>query len=121
MKEFMKAKKLKKVVVRCAGFWSDEFEIDPEVNDDICLEAATRAIDKRKREPGLKVTVVLECWEKKNEKIPEKHYCYNTYFVLINSGMHEKAEMLRQNFLKQYGTDLQKDSIKGEGNNGNKS
>ena len=117
MKKFMKSKKLKNIVVKCSNFWADEIEIDSEIFDDVYLEAATRALEKRKNEPGLKVTVLIECWEKKNEKNPNKHFCYNTYFILINSGMHEKAEILRTNFLKIYGTDLQNESIKGDNGN----
>src|SRR3972149_982946 len=100
MKKCMKPSTIKKIVVKCANFWMDEYPIDPEIFDDVYVEAATRAIEKRKDLPGLKVAVVIECWEKKDFKRPEKHYCYNTYRVLINAGMYNKAEILRQNFLK---------------------
>jgi hypothetical protein len=95
----------------------DEVEIDSEVFEDVYVEAATRAIEKRKDLPGFKVTVILECWEKRDFKKPEKHFCYNTYRVLINAGMHKKAEMLRINFMKLHGIDLQKESLKGENGN----
>lgn len=121
MKKYMKPPTLKKVVVKCASLWMDEFEIDPEIFDDIYVEAATRAIEKRKDEPGFRVTVILEVWEKKDFKRPDKHFCYNTYRILINAGMHERAEMLRINFMKNSvsdecpnGIDLQKESLKGE-------
>ena len=114
----MKSSVLKKIVVKCASLWVDEFEIDPEIFDDVYVEAATRAIEKRKDESGFRVTVILETWEKKDFKRPEKHFCYNTYRILINAGMHEKAEMMRTNFLKMHGIDLQKESLKGEDNNG---
>ena len=98
----------------------DEFEIDSEIFDDIYVEAATRAIEKRKDLPGFKVTVIIETWEKKDFKKPDKHYCYNTYRILINAGMHDKAEMLRLNFMRMHGIDLQKESLKGENDkNGN--
>lgn len=115
----MKSPKLKKIVVECNNFWRDEIEIDPEIFDDVYLEAATRAIEKRKDSPNFKVTVVLETWEKKNEKKPEKHFGYNTYFVLVNAGLHQKAEMLRLNFIKMHGIDLQKESLKGTNDDGN--
>lgn len=114
MKKYMKSSALKKIIVKCASLWIDEFEIDPEIFDDVYVEAATRAIEKRKEEPGFKVTVILETWEKKDFKRPEKHFCYNTYRILINAGMHKKAEMLRMNFLQMHGIDLQKESLKGE-------
>ena len=113
----MKASTLKKVVVKCSDFWMDEFEIDSEIFDDVYVEAATRAIEKRKDLPGFKVTVIIECWEKKDFKKPEKHFCYNTYRILINAGLHGKAEMLRINFMKMHGIDLQKESLKGENGN----
>lgn len=112
----MKSSTLKKVVVKCADFWEDEFSIDPEIFDDVYVEAATRAIEKRKDLPGFKVTVILETWEKKDAKKPEKHFCYNTYRILINAGLYEKAEMLRLNFLSMHGIDLQKESLNGENN-----
>lgn len=110
----MKSSTLKKIVVKCASLWMDEYEIDPDIFDDVYVEAATRAIEKRKDEPGFRVTVILETWEKKDFKRPDKHFCYNTYRILINAGMHEKAEVLRTNFLQMHGIDLQKESLKGE-------
>jgi hypothetical protein len=108
----MKAPALKIVAVKCSTFWNDEFEIDPNIFDDIYLEAATRAIEKRKDLPGFKVAVMIECWEKKHVDNSNKHICYNTYFILINSGLHNKAEMLRLNFFKEHKIDLQKESLK---------
>lgn len=95
----------------------DELEIDSEIFEDVYVEAATRAIENRKDLPGFKVTVILETWEKKDFKRPEKHFCYNTYLILINAGMHDKAEMLRLNFMRMHGIDLQKESLKGENGN----
>ena len=114
MKKDMKSSTLKKVVVKCANLWMDEFEVDSELFDDIYVEAATRAIEKRKDLSEFKVTVVIEAWEKKDFKRPNRHFCYNTYRVLINAAMHEKAEILRMNFMKLNGIDLQKESLKGE-------
>jgi len=117
----MKSSALKKIVVKCASLWMDEYEIDPEIFDDVYVEAATRAIEKRKDEVGFRVTVILECWEKKDFKRPDKHFCYNTYRILINAGMHGKAEMLRINFLQMHGIDLQKESLKGDNEDGDTS
>jgi len=114
MKNNMKLQALKKIVVKCADFWTDEFEIDSETFDDVYVEAATRAVERRKDLPGFKVTVTIECWEKKDLKIPEKHFCYNTYRVLVNAGLHKKAEIFRENFKKVSNIDLQKESLKGE-------
>ena len=113
MKNYMKSSKIKKIVVKAGDFWMDELEIDSELFDDVYVEAATRAIEKRENVP-FKVGVIIETWEKKDFKKPEKHYCYNTYRVLINAGLHKKGENFRQNFIKLHGVDLQKESLKGE-------
>ncbi len=112
----MKSSKIKKIVVKCSNFWMDEFEIDSEIFDDVYVEAATRAVEKRQAIPGFKVGVIIECWEKKDFTKPLKHICYNTYRVLINAGLHGKAEMMRTNFIKLYGTDLRNESLKGDNN-----
>lgn len=105
--------KLKKIIVRCLD-WEEEFSIDPDLFDDMYVEAATRALEKRKDGEKFLVTVVMECYLKKDEKNAEKHFVYNTYFVLINAGLHFKAEMMRLNFLKSHGIDLRKESLKGD-------
>lgn len=114
MKKYMKSSTLKKIVVKCGDYWMDEHEIDSNLFDDVYVEAATRAIEQRKNQPGLKVTVIIETWEKKDFKRPDKHYCYNTYRIFVNAGIHDKAENLRQNFIKLHGIDLSKESLKGE-------
>lgn len=114
MKRSMKSK-LKKVTVRCLD-WKEEFSIDPEIFSDIYMEAATRALEKRKDGKKFLVTVVMECYLKKDEKNADKHFVYNTYFVLINAGLYFKAEMMRLNFLKSHGVDLRKESLKGDDN-----
>ena len=116
MKKNMKLPSLKKIVVKCADFWKDEFEIDSVLFEDVYVEAATRSIEKRKDLPGFKVTIIIETWEKKDLKRPEKHFCYNTYLILINAGLHDKAEMLRLNFMRMHGIDLQKEHLKGDNN-----
>jgi hypothetical protein len=107
--------KLKRVIVKCLD-WVEEFDIDPNVFDDVYMEAATRALEKRKDGEKFLVTVVMETFLKTDTKKSQKHYVYNTYFVLINAGLHFKAEMMRLNFLKSHGVDLRKESLKGDDN-----
>jgi hypothetical protein len=113
----MKSPTLKKIVVKCLN-WQEIAEIDASIFDDVYMEAATRIIEKKKNEEDLQVAVVMECWEKKDVKKPDKHFMYNTYFILINAGLHEKAEILRFNFMSSHNIDLQKESLKGEENDG---
>lgn len=114
MKKCIKPSTIKKIVVKCANFWMDEYSIDSEIFDDVYMEAATRSVEKRKNLSGFQVAVIIVCWEKKDFKRPEKHYGYNTYKVFINAGMYNKAEILRQNFMKMQGIDLQKESLRGD-------
>jgi hypothetical protein len=114
MKNSMRSK-LKRVIVRCLD-WVEEFDIDPVIFDDVYMEAATQALEKRKDGEKFLVTVVMETYLKADEKKSQKHYVYNTYFVLINAGLHFKAEMMRLNFLKSHGIDLRKESLKGDDN-----
>jgi len=113
MNKPMKSRKNKKVHVKCSEFWEDVIEVDSSIFDDIYMEAATRALEKRKTMPGLKVTVTIDCWEPKTNE----HFGYNTYFVLINCSMHEKAEMFRKNFMKMYNVDISKESLRGDSSN----
>ena len=117
MKKSIKSSTIKNIVVKCLN-WQEELPIDSEVFDDVYMEAATRSIEKKKDEPQFKVAVVMECWEKKDVKVPDKHFVYNTYFVLVNAGLHEKAEMLRINFMKLHSIDLQKENLRGDNNDG---
>ena len=117
MKKSIKSTKVKNIVVKCLD-WLEEVPIDSEVFDDVYMEAATRSIEKKKDESQFKVAVVMECWEKKDVKIPDKHFVYNTYFVLVNAGLHTKAEMLRINFMKLHQIDLQKENIRGDNKDG---
>lgn len=111
----MSRSKLKRVVVKCLD-WTEEFSVDPEIFDDIYMEAATRALEKRKDREKFLVTVIMECYVKSDAKKPSKHFVYNTYFVLINAALHSKAEIMRLNFLKSHGIDLRKENLKGDDN-----
>jgi hypothetical protein len=112
MKKSMKPSKLKKIVVKCLN-WTDMVEIDGDIFDDVYMEAATRVVEKNRNTPDFSVSIVMMCYEKKDEKNSDKHICYNTYYVLVNAALYEKAELLRLNFLKTYAIDIQKQSLHG--------
>lgn len=113
----MKSSVIKKIIVKCLD-WKEEIDVDSSIFNDVFMEAATRAIENRAKKPKFKVAVVMECYEKKHVLKREEHYVYNTYFVLVNCGFHIKAESLRINFLNIHKIDLQKESIRGEDENG---
>ena len=85
-----------------------------DFSSDVYLEAATRVIEQYRKKKNFQIAVVVECYEDKDLKVPDRHYIYNSYFLLVNAGMHEKAEHLRESFKHQFGIDLQKESIRGE-------
>lgn len=103
-------KRNKKIIVESLD-WVSEVTIDPNIFDDVFMEAATRVIEENKDVPEFEVAVTIECYEKKNINKPEKHHSYNVYFVLVNAGLYEKAEMLRLNFLKHHQIDLKLESV----------
>jgi hypothetical protein len=111
----MKSQRAKKtIVVKCLD-WTDEFTVDSEIFDDVYMEAATRALEKRYKDDEFRVAVVMNCCTKRNLTNVDKHLLYNTYFVLINAGLHEKAELLRENFMEMHKIDIQKESLKSSG------
>jgi hypothetical protein len=113
MKKPMKAKtSIKTIVVKCLD-WKQEVNVDADIFDDIYMEAATRVIESNRTKPNFSVSIVMECYDKKNSKDPNQHFVYNTYFVLVNAAMYEKEEILRLNFMKLHnGIDLKKQSLK---------
>jgi len=117
MQTNMKSSRIKKVVVKGAG-WDDFFEIDSEIHDDFLLEAATRALEKRKKDPGLQVSAVVHTWEKRNEKNPEKHFVYNSYLVMVNASMWRQAEYLRKVYLERNKIDLRSVNLQKVNKNG---
>lgn len=118
----MKSSQVKTVVVECKlkdSLDVKEFDIDSEIFDDIYLEAATRFADQHVRKRNAKIAPILSAYEKKDEKDFNKHFCYNSYYVIINAGFHRKAEIMRKNFMTVAGIDLQKESLKSDGKSDN--
>lgn len=114
MKTNMKLSRIKKVVVKGAG-WEDTINVDSEIHDDFLLEAATRALEQRRRDPGLQVAAVIHAYEKRNEKNPLKHFVYNSYLVMINASMYIQAEYLRSVYLKKNKIDLRTINLRKDG------
>jgi hypothetical protein len=119
MKANMKTSRIKKVVVKGSS-WEDCLDIDSDIHDDFLLEAATRALESRRYDPELKVAAIVEVWEQRNEKNPDKHYCYNSYMVMVNASMYKQAEYLRSVYLNREKNpiDLKSLSLKEESSNG---
>jgi hypothetical protein len=121
-KKQMKSPKVKTIVVECRMMDSSdikEFEVDTEIFDDVYLEAATRFVDQHIRKQNSKIAPILFAYEKKDIKNFNNHFCYNSYYVIINAGFYRKAEIMRRNFLTVTGIDLQKESLKNKNTNSN--
>lgn len=105
MRKYMKPSKLKTIVVKSLD-WTNEIEIDSEIFDDVYVEAATRIVEKGLEKPNFLIAAVIFCYDKQDEKTPDKHCTCNTYHILVNAALYDKAELLRLNFLKEKGIDL---------------
>lgn len=115
----MKSSKIKTVVVECKlrdNVFTKQFDIDSEVFDDILLEAATRFAEQHVKQENVKIAPILTAWEKKHAKNYDNHYCFNSYYIIINAGFHRKAEIMRKNFKSATGIDLKLEKIRTEQN-----
>jgi hypothetical protein len=114
----MKSSMVKKVVVECKlknFIETKEFDINSEIFDDFLLEAATRFVEQHVTKENAKIAPILTTFEKKDSKNYEKHFCFNSYYIIIFAGFHHKAEIMRRNFMSITGIDLKKESIKSNG------
>lgn len=99
----MKPSAIKTVVVRLTADNVLEFDVDTDIFDDPFMEAATRAVEKtRKQEHGI-IRAITECWDKNT---PKKTSMYNSYWILVNASCFAKAEQLRDKFRMQTNCDL---------------
>ena len=117
IKNQMKPSQIKTIVVECKmkdSYDTKEFEVDCEIFDDIFLEAATRFVEQHIKPPNARIPPILTAYEKKNYKNINKHFCYNSYYVIINAGFYKKAEVMRRNFISMSGIDLKKEKIKSD-------
>lgn len=113
----MKSSKVKTIIVECKLkdlVDKKEFNIDSEIFDDVYEEAATRFVEQHVIKPEAKIAPILSTYEKKDIKNFDKHYTYNSYYIIINAGFHKKAEIMRSNFLKLANIDLRKESVKSQ-------
>ena len=99
----MKPTAIKTFVVRLSKDSIHEFDIDCDVFSDPYMEAATRAIEIEKMNKEVVLRPVIQCWPKIT---PDKGYMYNSYWVLVNAGRYNRAELLREKFQMQTKCDL---------------
>jgi len=111
----IKSNSVKTIIVECKMKNSldvKEFNIDSEIFDDVYLEAATRFAESHVKQPNAKIPPILSTYEKKDTKNFEKHISYNSYFIIVNAGFHNKAEIMREKFKQMSGIDLREEILK---------
>lgn len=89
--------------------WKTFASIDSEIFETEqarCLEVATQAIEKFAK--GRKNYSLGPLLGVKNQST-EKEYCVNTYIILLNASKYKHAELLRETYKEQSGTDLADD------------
>lgn len=118
MEKIMKSSAIKTIVVRLTADNVQEFNIDSDIFDDPFLEAATRAVEKMKKQKHGIIKPVTECWDKST---PKKSEYYNSYWILVNASCYTKAELLREKFKAQTDCDLKKEPLHGRTSSGPKS
>lgn len=115
----MKSSTVKTIVVECKlkdSLDTKEYEVDSELFDDIYMEAATRFVEQHVIKPNAKIPPILSTYIKKDVKNYDKHFCYNSYYLMVNAGFHKKAEIIRKNFMIVSNIDLKNESIKSSDN-----
>lgn len=108
----MRSKKIKKIIVKLSEENLHVIEVDPNVFDNPYMEAATQAIEKCKLRKHSLIRPIIECADDSNSK-NKKKYFFNSYWILINASLHEKAEILREKFKLQSNIDLSKEPMWG--------
>jgi hypothetical protein len=108
MPQTMKSSTAKVVIVKINGK-KTQVAVDPEIHDDIFIEAATRVVEKNKKDMSFfhKIRIIGECYEKVNENDVSKHFQINMYHILMNAGLFSVAELLREKAKNLHNVDLQ--------------
>lgn len=104
----MKSSTIKVVIVKINGK-KNQVAVDSAIFDDIFIEAATRVVEKQRKNITFfhKIRIVGECYEKEDEANFQKHYQINMYHILVNAGLYSIAELLRTKALNLHQIDLQ--------------
>lgn len=104
----MKSSTAKVVIVKINGKKS-QVTVDSAVFDDVFIEAATRVVEKQKKNMSFfhKIRIIGICYEKADEADVTKHYQINLYHILMNAGLYSVAELLREKAKNLHNVDLQ--------------
>ena len=103
-------KNIRTIVVNSLN-WFREVQLDSTLFKDLYMEAATRVIEQNKDNPKFQLSPVMICFDKKDVNNVDKYYLYNTYYILINAGLHKKAEAFREIILKMHSFDIGEEKL----------
>jgi hypothetical protein len=108
MQKTMKSSTAKVVIVNL-NKKKYQVTVDAAVYDDIYIEAATRVVEKKKKDMSFfhKMHLIAECYEKADTEKVENHYQLNMYHVLMNAGLYSIAELLRTKAKNLHDVDIQ--------------
>ena len=94
--------------------WKMNVDVDPDIFDDAYVEACTRAVEMKSNsihmtEEDFLVNPIIMC---KPIKLSDGKAKYiNTYKVLLNASMFQRAEILRKIFESTTNVDLAKEPL----------
>jgi hypothetical protein len=88
-----------------------ECVIDPQIfvglpPETIYREAVLASVEKLCELPDATLSIVICCYEKNHENQMDKHYFFNTYYVLIGFRKYDVATKLLSRVKTQLGIDL---------------
>lgn len=90
------------------GDWYSVIQVENDIFDDGYIEACTRAIEIRVKQMAayedMLVNPAMMC--KHMDKPTSKERYINTYKILLNAGMQQRANYLRSTFMKNVEIDL---------------
>lgn len=108
MPRTMKSSTTKVVIVKINGK-KNQVTVDTAIHDDIFVEAATRVVEKQRGNASYftKTKLIGLCYLKDDHKNPERHQHVNLYYVLMNAGFYDLAELVRDKTKEAHKVDLQ--------------
>ena len=101
---------MKTIVVKSSK-WISTVSLDPDVFEDktynIYREAAIQFVETQSKQDSFCLSVIITCFDEKNERKIKKHIFFNTYYILLGARMYSKAKEFRRKFKERFDIDIQ--------------
>ena len=90
------------------GDWKREIELDDDIEKShMYMEAATRAVEQEYSENDeFEIGIIIKAYLEENETKDELHVMLLSHTVLVNAGLFNTAESMRQFFMDAEGIDV---------------